>query len=549
MKGLKTLVLMQLKDKLDFSFLKSVKQTIFKVVLFILKFAVATALMYFIFYALTTLRLVSILPGIPENFLTVVFTVMFLLSIVVCTFGLMKSLYFSKDNAFLLTMPTDRVMVFSSKLIVYYIYELVRNLTYILPLFAAYGLVNHLPVYYYFWVLLVMPLITAIPVVSGALFSIIAMYLTNFVKSYKWLEYSLLIIFIGGIALGLVLLINAIPKNLDLIGTWGTTFWQIQSFMTGFVQIFAPFAWIVTAVIGERYGISNNMFIGEQFIALAGIILAIALIIVLTYLIVRPLFFKMVSSPFEYRKKKIKNKRRNQKNNYFVSSVKKDLLLSYRTSEKLYGLLFIIIGMPIAIFLLNKLYAAMDTRLTGAYMTMAFNILIILLFALSSNTNLSHIYSEEGASSYLLKTFPNSYIKTVFSKLIVNIVSVCISLLVSLLIFASFAKLSILNTILIYLMLVCTYIAHALWCAETDIMNPQTLQYQTTGGHVNNPNEVKAVITAMLMSALMAFLTFFFMPENDKIVWWKLLFIAAMFLALRVWLYINKVRVYYKERQ
>ena len=37
MKNLKTLVLMQLKDKIDFSFIKSVKATIFKVVLNIIK--------------------------------------------------------------------------------------------------------------------------------------------------------------------------------------------------------------------------------------------------------------------------------------------------------------------------------------------------------------------------------------------------------------------------------------------------------------------------------------------------------------------------------
>ena len=50
MKGLKTLVMMQLKDKLDMSFAKSVKQTIFRVVFSLLKFAVITAVIYLAFY-------------------------------------------------------------------------------------------------------------------------------------------------------------------------------------------------------------------------------------------------------------------------------------------------------------------------------------------------------------------------------------------------------------------------------------------------------------------------------------------------------------------
>ena len=122
MKGLKTLVLMQLKDKIDFSFLKSTKRTIFKVVTTLLKFAVITAIIYFAFYILSYLRLVSLLPGVPLNLFTALLTIMVSLSIIVCSFGLVKTLYHAKDNALLLTLPANRTTVFTSKLIVYYIY-------------------------------------------------------------------------------------------------------------------------------------------------------------------------------------------------------------------------------------------------------------------------------------------------------------------------------------------------------------------------------------------------------------------------------------------
>ena len=119
----KSLVLMQLKDKLDWSFLKSKKKTIFKVVTTLLKFAVITALIYFAFYILSYLRLVSLLPGVPLNLFTALLTIMVFLSIIVCSFGLVKTLYHAKDNALLLTLPAKRTTVFTSKLIVYYIYE------------------------------------------------------------------------------------------------------------------------------------------------------------------------------------------------------------------------------------------------------------------------------------------------------------------------------------------------------------------------------------------------------------------------------------------
>lgn len=548
MKGLKTLVFMQLKDKIDFSFLKSKKQTIFKVVLSILKFVIITALIYAGFTVLSFLRLVSLLPGIPQNFLTIVFTVMFILSIVVCTFGLMKNLYFTKDNALLLTLPANRTVVFTSKLIVYYIYELIRNLTYILPLFVAYGIIDKLPFYFYPWLVVAFVIITAMPVAIGALLSIPTMFISNFIKQYKWLEYSLLIIVIGGTITGLVFLTNAIPANFDLIGTWGTTFWKIQSFMDGFVKIFAPFAWVVTAVIGERYGISNNMFIGKQWLCLLGLLATIVAVFGITYLLVRPLFFRMASTPFEYRKVRVTRHFKNKKKGTFKSAVDKDLILNYRTPEKFYNLLVVVAGLPILILLLNKIYAAMDTRLAGANMAVAFNILMILLIALSSNISLAHIYSEEGASSYLLKTAPKSYLKTLSLKLFVNIVLVSISIIITTAIFVSFVGYTVWQGILIFLILEMVYLGHTLWSAELDIMNPQTAQYQMTGSHVNNPNDIKSTLSAFLLSAVFAFLTFFFVGENVHVVWYKILAFATLFLAARIWLYISKINVYYKEK-
>ena len=121
MDNFKALLMMQLKDKIDFSCFKSVKAGIFKVVLSIFKFVVITAIIYLAFFFLSYLRLVSLLNGIPQNFFNLVFTIMFILSIIVCSAGLVKNLYFTKDNALLLTFPVQRTSVFTSKLLVYYI--------------------------------------------------------------------------------------------------------------------------------------------------------------------------------------------------------------------------------------------------------------------------------------------------------------------------------------------------------------------------------------------------------------------------------------------
>ena len=52
------------------------------------------------------------------------FSLMLVLSVFVCTVGLMNKLYFSKDNFILLSLPVTTNKIFLSKLIVFFVYEL-----------------------------------------------------------------------------------------------------------------------------------------------------------------------------------------------------------------------------------------------------------------------------------------------------------------------------------------------------------------------------------------------------------------------------------------
>ena len=79
-------------------------------------------------------------------------------------------------------------------------------------------------------------------------------------------------------------------------------------------------------------------------------------------------------------------------------------------------------------------------------------------------------------------------------------------------------------------------------------MNPQNLEYATTGTHSNNKNESMSSLSAVVISALFTFLTYFFISENAGVVWIKLLFVAVAYLVLRIYLYSSKIKIYYKEK-
>lgn len=548
MKGLKTLVMMQLKDKLDLSFAKSAKQTIFRVVFSLLKFASITAIIYLAFYFLSTLRLTSLNKGIPTNFFSIIFSIMIVLSILVEIFGLNKSLYLAKDNQVLLTMPTSRQTVFFSKMIVYLCYEFIRNMFYIVPLLVAYGMINSMPIFFYPWIILANLIITLFTTSIASLLSIPFLFLSLFLKRVKVLEYLVVGCVIGGILTLVILIINAIPANIDILGNWGTIFWDLQDIFAKFVANFYILYRFTMAFVGFRYGLSNVFFGTVQVETLLIVCVLTVVTLVATYFLIRPLYFKMASKPFEFTKKPHLTEKRNVEHSAFVGSLKKEFIMTSRTSEKFNPLVLTTVFLPLAIFLLNKIFAAMDTRLAGTYMSMAFNILLILLVVLSTNAMVAKLYSEEGLSGFINKTVPATYTKVLLSKLVIYAVFMSVSILASTIIFSIFSKFTVMQGISIFLTLLGVYLGHMFWSASLDIMNPQTEQYVTTGTHVNNPNETKSTLIAFLMSAIMTFVFYFFISESSKYVFAKVLGIAIIYFGWNLYMYLSKIKTFFKEK-
>lgn len=550
MTHLKPLVMMQLKDKLDFSYLKSKGKTIAKIIFTILGFAAIAGVCYLLFYLSSALCLFDILPIVPSTVIVVVYTIMFLMSCLSCSFGLMKTLYTSSDNQVLLTLPVKSNMVFVSKLIVFYLYELVKNTYFTLPMFLAYGIFSGFSLLFYPWLLFSFFFISALPVLIGALISIPLMYLTSWLKQTKIIRLILYFAFVGILVYVIVSLISMIPENINLITSFGSISWSIREFLTEFNEIFKPLALIVTMVCGvfNRNTFKWELFSLNTLWILLGIIAILLILFLLAYLISRPLFFKMASKPFEYKKKIIKKTYNNTKNKILKTSILKEFKTSFRQSEFIYNYLTILIVLPISILLLNKIFNAMNTRLQGEFMTYSFNILMILLISLASNSIVSSIYSKDGRTAYLMKTVPHKHYKYLFPKLIVPLFLTSISMLATSIIFGSFAKIGVLNTILIYFSLLGFYVGHLFWSAELDLMNPQNEQYATTGEVSSNPNEKKSTILAFLIAFLVFAISLFFFMENQTYTWIKLAIIGVVFAVFRTHLYFTNIKVYYNEK-
>ena len=408
-RALSTLVKMQLKEKMDMSYLRSTRRLIFKLVWLLIEFAAITAVLYLVFHYVKLLGLFSLVRDIPVSVISIIFAIMLLFSVITDTVGLMKSLYFSKDNTVLLTFPATPSLIFFSKLVTYYVYELRKSFMFMVPMFLAYGMVKGYNPYYYPWLVLMFVFVSTVPVLISALLSIPAMFIYVFLNRVKILQYALYVLAAAGGILGVWVLLGMIPKDINFIETWGETYWQIQSFLRSYTETFAPIYKFTELIVGKTMGLTNVIFHNETAKSLL-IVLAVDLgTLGLGFLVSKPLFCRMAATPFEFKKKNSVKEKKNKKRSPFLSALKKEWTSGLRSNYfiKLAGILVVI--MPMAIYLLGKIYASMKLSYFGAQMTVCFSVMIMLLILTMTSIDIASVYSRDGASSYLNKVQPTPY--------------------------------------------------------------------------------------------------------------------------------------------
>ncbi len=553
MTNLLTLVKMQLKERMDFKRFAVEGVSTFKILLSILmailKFALVTGLCAAVLLLAQTQQFFSMTRIVPASVISIVFSVMLISSIVSATVGLTRALYFSHDNAILLTLPCRPVQVYLSKLLIFFIYELKRGFTFTVPLFVAYFITHGYGFPWYWWLLVCFFFLSLFTVGLASVLSIPAMYVANLFRQFKTLQAVTMVVGVAGVTVALFGAISLIPESIDFRLSWGATFGHIQSVLGFFTEKFSLLYGITLMIVGEVQPDLSILLPAVptllRFLALIG---ASAVFMAGGLLIVRPLFYKMASKPFEHIKRRV----RPHHNHVLprpVSVVWTETLKSVKTPAQIFFNVGVLISIPVLIYLLNKIFVAMNTRAMGDYMILAFNALIILLIALNANTYAASVFSRDGRSSYLIKTQPAKYRMLLQAKLIPNTVFMAISLTVTFVILLGTTPFGPLNISLLMLAIVTIYLAHLIYCAELDLMNPQTELYATVGASDSNPNETSATLTAFLIAFGVAAVLFLLMyKESGTAVFVKFALVGLAAVIWRIHLFRSKIKLYYKEK-
>ena len=561
MKQLFQLTLFQLKDKIDMSWMKSKKTLIQTIVFGFLKFALVVAIVFAVLFALSYVGFISKYQDVLPLF-TMFLSVITFLSLCSSTYNLTKSLYLADDNKVLITFPVNANKLFFSKLFVYFFYELKKSFLLLIPgvfgflLFETLGFKGReLSALTLLWMIIPIILLVVIQVLLSAVISIPFMYVYRLFKRNQIFDLIVVGAAVAAFIIAVINLIHLIPDDIDFDRQWPSMVNGFENFIVTFDRFAYPINWYSRVFFGESSSSGfHYQLVGYTFLKTLIVIGVIGLLTLFAFLLIRPVYFKMIYKTFEFDKNLQLAARKNVKHKKYVTFANKEFKLSFRDFDVSGSYIAIYIIVPILLFFMDRVISAISTSMRGNNIAIAVNALLTILPLLASNSTIATLYSKEGRTAYLTKSNPVNPFIPLTSKLLFNLLFCVPSIVACAIIFANFSGLGVLIAVLFSVSVLLIQYAHIFYCAAQDIMNPQNEVYATTGNDFNNPNEAKATVMAFVGSFVLTVVLYFMLVESMNLhenylsAFIRLLIIAAVLFAGFLYLFIKKIQAFYYEK-
>ena len=415
MKQLWRLSLLQLRDKIDFSWVKSRKTLIQTIVFGVLKFAVVAALTFGVLFLLTYIGFIKTKHDDILPIFTIFLGVMFVLSVASSTYNLMKSLYFADDNKVLITLPVTPNKLFLSKIFVYYVFEVKKALDILIPCivgFLAFEIADfkivEITFWSFIWMIIPVLIFVAIQVLTASILSIPFLYIYRFFKKNPILDLVGVAVLLAVGLFAVIRLISLIPADIDLDVSWPSFVSKFESLIFILDKYMYPINLYSRIFFGEVAKTMSPHYVitGFTFVRAAISLGAIVVLGLLVFFLIKPFYFKMINKTFEFDKNPNLAQKKNIRHKKYVTYANKEFKLSFRDFDISGSYLAIYIIVPILLYFMDKVISAISTSMRGDNIAIAVNILLTILPLLASNSTIATLYSKEGRTAYITKTNP-----------------------------------------------------------------------------------------------------------------------------------------------
>lgn len=437
-------------ENFRFNLKKSIKSPLSTIINSVIMLALIVALMYV--FILLNERFILYDVSLPLFKVTLFLFVIIQMIIHLGKFS--KMVFNSSDKQIVNVLPIPRKTLIISKLIIFYLEELVSLMTLTVPLTIAYGITNHLNGGFY---LILIPIIIILPLFVCTL-SLIFVYPYYFV--YKLLRGKHLIQFM------LILIV---------IGFFAFFYKEILEVFIGLVNN-DRLSYIFNTDNANALSNISKYLIPVNFITgLLSNTLINLLYLILTFIICFGLCYVLSSALYSknirIRRSNIKNKK-NKVTSITKTLIKKEYLLMFRSSNYLFSYGSLLVLLPIFVTIVTLSIKPLIIRLMGDVLFIPFVILFVSMFSCVVNSFGGLVVSREKGSISILKMIPVSYEKQMNVKVLISSVNAVISLLVTVISLILFDITTLINGLLIFVLASIIVLFLIITIARTDLKKP-----------------------------------------------------------------------------
>jgi len=527
---LKTLVLLQLNNKLkrfEHGSKRIYRTLAFNIVILLIVSAIATLAIY-------AIKNIFFLP-VNEFFAIFILLLTQLISIITSLLGISTDLYHSKDNQILFPLPVNNDEIFLSKLIVYYIQELIRNLFYLIPILIALGFNQNAGFLYYLNIIPIALLLPLISVFAATILSVPFVFFKNFLKNHNVFSAILTVLLFGFIFFIIYRLVSLIPVPIRLVQLYNRFIISLSMFM----QKIAQYGFIYRYIGYILYNI--NPWIHYLWVILITLGLG-----VLNYLIAKPLYFKLTSRSNENTIKTKKHVKLRESKSMFMTFFRKELTIARRSPNELINDYALLMSLPALMYVLNYIYMGMNRSSLGNDLVLILNVFIVLLVVAGSNTAAATSITREGYEFILFKTAPYDTSKMAWAKMLFNLIFTTLVIVISFILFS--LALPVFPKADIWMLLIFTLfvnMGHMLWSMQLDILNPKLSEYATSGSLTANDNVKRSLTIGIVLSLIFTIASIISFILIDELGWVLMLILSALFFVYRFWSFNSYLKAYF----
>jgi hypothetical protein len=411
------IVSMLVSNRFKVDFREKKRKSWGRIVLFFVAFALISALFYLFYFLTGKLTIFSALQFVPLTVPSLIASAVFIFGFLSLCPGLTKDLYFSKDNQVLLTYPTNGSTLLMARVFAYSVYEYVKNIFLLIPIFVGYAFACH----YALWVILwLFPSVLVLTIAELGIASLVSIPLNaffSFTKKHsvsRFLTY--LFLYAALIALA-AWFVSIVPDHIDVFTNWGTIFFKIQSFLNGYARTIPAFYWLSQGVCGySQNGTKAMMFYGNG-VATLFILLAIGVgAAILSAFAVNPLFLKFASNSFEDGNALFRSRRHSFSHSPFASAFKKEIIGFFRDPSRFMPFFGSCVFIALLTIVLNRFYSAFNSNTLGAILIEVTEFLVLSLLMLNTSSFLTPLYGHEDGALSLEVSYPLQSALLLYSK-------------------------------------------------------------------------------------------------------------------------------------